>query len=125
MIVFCGVLGGYDMYSKSKRIPRYLFLTEAKPASASELEARAERKRRQRQAQEEFRLKHLMKQKETDNQDIDVNSCIDTLLMAIPSQVIMTEDSGNTVDGKRRSPTPDAGNIKRRNINSESNINKK
>lgn len=65
-----------------------------------------------------------MKLSTSDTQDIDANSCIDNLLMAIPTQVIMTEESGNTVDGKRKSPTPDADNVKRRNTESGSNINK-
>ncbi|CAK1553105.1 unnamed protein product [Leptosia nina] len=74
--------------------------------AANDEEARAERKRRQKQAQEEFRLKQLQKQN-LDNELDKNSSSIDNILMAIPSQDIVTEETGNTIEeGKRKSPSP-------------------
>ncbi|XP_038211320.1 DNA repair protein RAD52 homolog isoform X3 [Zerene cesonia] len=87
-----------------------------RPNEASEEEARAERKRRQRQAQEQFRLKQLAKQKDMDNNEFDKNcTSFDNLLMAIPTQDIVIEETGNsTEENKRKSPAPDASVAKRR-----------
>ncbi|CAK1584932.1 unnamed protein product [Parnassius mnemosyne] len=93
-------------------------LREGSKFDANEEEARAERKRRQRLAQEEFRQKQLLKQKsglderQTLSKD---NSSLDTLLMAIPTQDIIIEETGNTEEaGKRKSPSRDGGSSKRR-----------
>ncbi|XP_050682660.1 DNA repair protein RAD52 homolog isoform X2 [Leptidea sinapis] len=80
---------------------------------ANEEEARAERKRRQRQAQEEFRLKQLMKDKETDLNELDKNVSFDSILLAVPTQVVIGVADKEASVGKRSSPGPD-GNAKRR-----------
>ncbi|XP_060805680.1 DNA repair protein RAD52 homolog isoform X2 [Amyelois transitella] len=82
-------------------------------AEMSEEEARAERKRRQRLAQEEFRLKQLAKNAGNDDKELSkAGSSIDKMLMDIPTQDIVIEESG-TEDGKRKSPA-DGGAAKRR-----------
>ncbi|XP_026743898.1 uncharacterized protein LOC113505422 [Trichoplusia ni] len=89
----------------------------------SEEEARAERKRRQRLAQEEFRLKQLVKQQPLDDkQELGRNSSsFDKLLMDIPTQDIMIEDTGEE-PSKRKSPAPDGNSAKRRNTLSKLDI---
>ncbi|CAH2042722.1 unnamed protein product, partial [Iphiclides podalirius] len=87
-------------------------------SDASEEAARAERRRRQRLAQEEFRLKQILKQKTGTDDDRTLckdNSSLDSLLMAIPSQDIVIEETGSTdAPAKRKSPAPESGNTKRR-----------
>ncbi|XP_004924245.1 DNA repair protein RAD52 homolog isoform X2 [Bombyx mori] len=100
---------------------------EVKPSEmASETEAaRAERKRRQKLAQEEFRLKQMMKSNDQADQRQDVSkasSSFDRLLLNLPSQDILIEDTApNGGDGKRKSPGPDSG-AKRRNSFNKLNI---
>ncbi|XP_034835455.1 DNA repair protein RAD52 homolog isoform X2 [Maniola hyperantus] len=92
---------------------------EVRLEDMSEEEARAERKRRQKQAQEEFRLKQLMKQKDMDdNQEMNKDS-FDTVLMAIPSQDIVIEDTGSpevVTSAKRKSLATASGAAKRRTV---------
>ncbi|KAM3959268.1 uncharacterized protein ACR2FA_006696 isoform 2-T2 [Aphomia sociella] len=84
----------------------------------NEEEARAERKRRQRLAQEEFRQKQLSKQKPDGKQDLSKNCTIDNLLLDIPTQDIVIEESGDAAEtlenGKRKSPVPEGNTAKRR-----------
>ncbi|XP_028169184.1 DNA repair protein RAD52 homolog isoform X3 [Ostrinia furnacalis] len=80
--------------------------TAAPPVDAAEEEARAERKRRQRQAQEEFRQRQMAKQKTDEKQDLHKNcSSFDQLLMELPSQDIVIQETGDSVDdaAKRKS----------------------
>ncbi|XP_050352935.1 DNA repair protein RAD52 homolog isoform X3 [Nymphalis io] len=96
--------------------------SNVKSEALTEEEVRAERKRRQKLAQEEFRLKHLLKQKDTDeNQDINKNCSLDTLLMAIPSQEIVVEGTEKIVNGKRKSPMSDGSNKRRNFLNTLTN----
>ncbi|KAJ0173920.1 hypothetical protein K1T71_010066 [Dendrolimus kikuchii] len=85
----------------------------------TEEEARAERKRRQRLAQEEFRQKQLQKHKAGNDENQEMNadgSTIDNLLIAMPTQDIIIEDSGHPeVERKRKSPAAENHPAKRRN----------
>ncbi|CAH0713082.1 unnamed protein product, partial [Brenthis ino] len=75
-------------------------------------DARAERKRRQRLAQEEFRLKYLLKNNSERDLDKESDNSLDVLMLAIPTQDIEIESTGDT-GGKRKSPVLD-GSAKRR-----------
>ncbi|CAG9795479.1 unnamed protein product [Diatraea saccharalis] len=84
-------------------------------------EARAERKRRQRQAQEEFRQRQLLKQKAglDEKQELHkTGNSFDKLLMEIPTQDIVIEETGATAGeqttAKRSSPLPEGNAVKRR-----------